>query len=465
MKKNFSNILNILNETQFDKVMIIGDIILDKYIYGNVRKVSSGIKIPIIEKENIYYRLGGAGNVAMNISKFSKNILLIGMHGKCSLGRKIDEICKKNNIKIFTLKSKKTLLKERIYIDNQQVVRVDDYDNTEIKYDKIEEQIYNFKPKIVIIVDYGYGVVSQKLINIINEYNKQKKIEVFFSSRNIDKFKLNEMYIMVVNNNEFKDSLNNKKNKKFITNGKEGIRYINNETVINRKSYIKYNNPINVSGAGDSVLAILALFYSKVKNIKYLMDIANIAGSIAVSNKLTYGVNKYEIISEFYKQKIKNNNYNKILGLKDSLTLIENWKKNNKIIVFTNGCYDILHAGHLKLFNHSKKYGNKLVVGINSDDSIKKIKGSKRPINKLSERILALSFIKQIDLIIIFNEETATEVIKKIKPDIYIKGSEYKNIEIEEIKYVKKIKYIPMIKDISTSNIINKIIRITDDEK
>jgi len=169
-------------------------------------------------------------------------------------------------------------------------------------------------------------------------------------------------------------------------------------------------------------------------------------------------IDRNVLIEAIYKSLINDNNENKIVTGQLAKIVCSAWKNRGEKIVFTNGCFDLLHLGHIKSFQYSKRFGDKLVVAGNSDTIIKMLKGKDRPINKLEERLSNLAYLEMIDMVIPFNENTAVQIIKKILPDVYIKGEEYRDRSLPEAQYVPQVEYVPMVMGASTTTLIEKIL-------
>lgn len=461
MINDINSLIDILNRIRDKRVLVIGDILLDEYIYGNVNHISTGIKIPIIEKESKENRLGGAANVAANIAGLSHNTALLGRYANDEAGREIKKLCNEYGIKLFEYSAEITTVKQRIYVDDQQIFRLDSNSDTDSVSLDIQDVLYEFNADVIVLADYLYGVITQDVIEQVTDYCEKNNAYLFISSRNLNRFIISEASIIVANQKEWNTYKNISKNRKeFITLGENGIRYISGSKVTERKTEKKY--PINVSGAGDTVLAIIAALYDEVKNIDTLLMIANLAGEIAVTEKLTYVLSYYDIVDTLYSWWTKQDSINKILGTSFAKTVITVWKNKGQKIVFTNGCYDLLHLGHVMSFQYAKKYGDKLIVAVNSDESIKKLKGNDRPINNLKNRTSMLAYLDMIDMIIPFYEDTAIELIKMIEPDVYIKGAEYNQKKLPEAEYVKNIEFVPMIEGTSTTQLIHKIAKTAE---
>lgn len=476
----FEKAIDILELGRDVKALVIGDIILDKYTYGSIECTSTGVSIPTIEIKQKKNCLGGAGNVAANLKEFVKEISIIGRIGIDSDAKEIQSLLEKYeiNTESIIISEKDTMSKERVYVAEQQLYRLDNCKKENIGLNEFQQYFDDILLEfdIIVIADYDYGVCNEEVCKyIINCANKNNITTIVTSRSNIWTQYIGASYF-VVNRNELlnigaslgidctKDITNigNKAVKKLlgkgilITKGEEGLVYIEKESIV--KNSIDYVYPVNVSGAGDTVLAVFASSCLYEKNMEVFGTVLNIAGRIAVSSEITFVLTKDNLISECYLYNRKDDFYNKILHRECSGALIESWKKQGDSIVFTNGCFDILHPGHIKCLQEAKKCGDRLIVGINSDSSIKRIKGENRPINSESERIITLASLEMVDCLIIFDEDTAINLIKEIGPNVYVKGEEYRNKELPEAEYVEKVVYVEIIENLSTTNVIKKIV-------
>ena len=311
------------------------------------------------------------------------------------------------------------------------------------------ELLDNEKPDVIVLSDYLYGVINQDVIDDTAKYCEKNNVKLFITSRRINQYQLDAISIVVLNEQEWKESNNILASKElFVTLGNQGIQYINASKNFVCKAQEK--NAINVSGAGDTVLAIFAILYKELDDIKTLLQIANSAGGLAVTHKLTYVLSRIDLILALYNLCIEENIKNKILKKELACNIINTWKANGETIVFTDGCFDGIHLGHLELLKVSRHYGSKLIVGVRSDTFCKKDENN-RPIQSLEQRLSTLAYIDMVDMLISFDEDTLSELTCQIKPDIYTKGAESKNIDFLDCRLASKIKYIPMRKGIVTS--------------
>lgn len=464
MIKDMNEVFYTLDKVYEKKILVIGDILMDEYVYGNVKHNSTGIKIPIIEKERTEYRLGGAANVAANIAGLCKNTVLLGRYANDDAGIRVKQLCREYGIKLIDCPTERTIVKQRIYVDNQQISRLDTNSYSESVVGILGDILNNEKPEVIILSDYLYGVITQDVIDEVAKYCRTNITHLFVTSRNINQFVFDETPIVVVNQNEWNEYTDNSKIKEsFVTLGDKGISYISESETIDCGTEKKY--PINVSGAGDTVLAVIATFYGELENKEILLKIANIAGELAVEDELTYVLCHFDLVDALYSRWTEEDSINKILSTDLAKDIIDSWKGKSEHIVFTNGCYDLLHLGHIKSFQYAKKYGEKLIVAVNSDESIRRLKGDGRPINSLEERACTLAYLSMIDMVVPFEEDTAVELIKLLKPDVYIKGSEYMHKELPEAEYAKRVEYLPMIEGTSTTQLINKIVKAVENNE
>lgn len=458
------------------KILVIGDVMLDEYWFGDSDRISPEAPTPIVNVVKKEYRIGGAGNVALNLFELGTNVTLVCSIGKDLEGKILKNILKKKFIKnYFLIKKSKTIKKLRIFCQNNQMIRLDiesNKDEYKIKLDKnLKKQID--KSNLVILSDYGKGALSD-VKNII-KYAKSKRKLIIIDPKGSNFLKYSNASILTPNYKEFLTVVGEVKNKTdfkkksrnlikkikikglLITQGKDGMTLVTKDKIIHRKSFAQ--DVFDVTGAGDTVIATFSSYLSNGSSLIKSMEMANIAASIVIKKIGTATANKKEIEEILNHTDIKlNKKYYK--NEKDLFKLLQHIKSKNKKIVLTNGCFDILHPGHIHLLQEAKKLGNFLIVAINSDYSVNKLKGSGRPFNGLSSRIKMLASLACVDLVISFNEISPENIIKKISPDILVKGGDYKVNNIIGGNYVKsyngQVNVIKLKKGHSTSKILSR---------
>lgn len=468
------------------KVLCVGDLILDHYVHGNIDRISPEAPIPVLKADDKNYDiLGGCGNVARNICSANSRCHLISIVGNDNDGLKIREIIKEIKNLTFNLiidKNRCTTKKTRYVCENQQILRVDNEIESPIS-EVLETKIIKLlKNKIndydvIVLSDYNKGVLTdtliKKIIKIAQHFKKilivdpkKKDFSVYagatFITPNIKELKssVNTFNINSKNNDDnlviklSKQIINKFKFKAVITTrSSDGISVVTDVgSFFHLPSEAK--EVFDVSGAGDTVLAYLSTSISKGKSLESSVKISNIAAGLAVGKFGTSVVSIGEVDNIKQIKNIKvvtNQNLSKALKDYDS----------NKIIGFTNGCFDLLHTGHISYLKSAKQKCDILILGLNSDESIRKLKGKNRPIVEQKDRVEILSSFPFIDKIVVFDEVTPIKLIKRIKPNIIFKGKDYKKKDVvgfrESKKWQGRVILIDFIKNKSTTNLIERI--------
>lgn len=457
------------------KILILGDIFLDVFQETKVLKISPERPVPVIKPIGNMNLLGGASNVASNIKSIGGEPFLISRLSNDNISKKIISLLNEKKIKhkIYINNKYSSSVKKRIVENNHQFLRIDDekfvnlskhHENEIVKY--IKKNIKSFDS--LIISDYSKGLITKSLLKkiIITFYKNKKKIFTDPKSNNIENYE-NSNFICP-NHNEFNKFLqfekctNNKKSiielfKKskseayIITKGSEGVTIIFKD---GKKIDIpqKIINVYDVTGAGDTFIAYTTYLFSKNIDLINSVKIAIYACSKIVQKKhtSTLELNEFRLIIDKF---CEENNID--LNLKIKL-----WKLAKLKIGIANGCFDVLHSGHLHLFKMAKKNCDKLIILVNSDKSVFKLKGKGRPKLKFNTRMQFLKMIKGIDLIENFNEITPLNRIKEIMPSIIFKGSDYKKEDVVGYKEIKKyggkVIIINNYKNFSSSKLIDK---------
>lgn len=458
------------NKTEELLTVVIGDVMLDKYVYGTVERVSPESCCPILKETSCKYQLGGAANVAKQLKRMGSNVVLQGIIGTDENGGLIRKILEQEGIDSSSLVCYDTVTtcKTRYINDlHQQMFRKDS--ETFISFvpkdeKKIIESIFNKTINTIVISDYNKGTVSKSLCqNIISSANRLG-INVIVDVKENDIQKYKGAYVVKGNKKEIRNlfkQLPYKKNIKdsliqlrealdtkflVMTCGEDGIMAVSENA-----TFIQYPSQkqmvFDVTGAGDIVTSYLSFLLNK-KDLSFdrILYYSNKAANIKVERfgNSTVGIDE-------------------VLGETKKLVTTDEFikQKQEKKVVFTNGCFDIIHAGHIDLLQKAKEKGDILIVGLNSDDSIKRIKGSCRPINNLEMRIKMLSSIQYVDYIIVFDDDTPIKIIEEIKPNVLVKGGDYKFRDIVGADYVSanggQVLTIPFSYNISTTCIINRI--------
>ena len=462
------------------EIICLGDIILDTYCDGLVERISPEAPIPILKVESDKKKdLGGSGNVARNITAARNKCHLISIVGNDNNAEILRQLCKRTEELTFDLvvdKTRCTTVKQRFVSGNQQILRVDSESKENIS-NRIEDKIFKrFLKKlkyvnVVIISDYKKGMLTKSLLKkIIDTCRVEKKIVIvdpkdkdfsIYSNANIITPNQKELFEATEPDLNVNDYSVEKLSKKIIkqygfdtvitTRSSDGISVVNKNTkILHLPSRAK--EVFDVSGAGDTVVSYIASGIVRKLSLTDSVKEANEAAGVAVGRFGTTRVFREEIENRINKN-------SKICKLNE---LIEQIKVNKyKRIGFTNGCFDLIHQGHIDYLKQSSEKCDFFILALNSDSSVKKIKGFSRPIVDQNERSEILAHYDFIDKIIIFNEKTPLNIIKKIKPQFLFKGDDYKISQVVGAKEIErwggKVVLIKCIKGKSTSKIIERI--------
>ena len=459
-------------------ILVFGDVMLDRYVSGSVDRVSPEAPVPVLKPIKEEIRLGGAANVALNLSSLGSRVSLIGISGKDSSSAQISNLLKENKIKNEIVKSNlPTITKLRLLSSKQQLLRVDneeeftkeDWNSAKKRFDK---SIALNSNNLLIISDYGKGTL-QDIPGLIKKAKKSKKIVLVDpKGNNFSKYKGAD--VITPNFSEFIGEVGAVKSEReitakakslikslklgalLVTRGPEGMTLFNKEKgkVVRSDFPTQAQEVFDVSGAGDTVIASVAAALSTGLDMTSAVKLANVAAGIVVGKSGTATASISEIEPHFTGEDL-------VFSLKEAKKHSVMLRKNGKKVVFTNGCFDILHAGHVHYLEQAKELGDELVVGLNSDPSVKTLKGPSRPINNLEQRAKVLSSLKCVDRIVSFADETPIKLIKEIKPDVLVKGGDYKAKDVVGHKEIKswggEVKIIPLVPGLSTTNIIKKL--------
>lgn len=460
------------------KILVIGDLMIDHYLWGECDRISPEAPVAVVDIRSENKRLGGAGNVMANLKALDCDVGVMSVVGDDDSGKEIVSMLKNMGVKIEKIakeKERKSAHKTRIMAVHQQVIRFDKESKDDILESSKDELLNSFKNIIknydaVLLSDYAKGVLRddfcKQIIKIANEnskfilidpkgsdYSKYKNATLLTpnlkEAMQALKMKIDDEPSLKLALKRLKDELNLRYS--IITLSERGIALYNNDEVKIIPAIAK--EVFDVTGAGDTVLATLGYALSNKMDIVSALSLANKAAAVVVG-KVGSATASLDEIEKYSKSSSNTNLEEKIKSLDEICQILKN---SDKKIVFTNGCFDILHAGHIKYLNKAKKLGDILIVGLNSDSSVKRLKGKTRPINSQNSRALLLSALEFVDFVVIFDEDTPLNLIEKIRPDILVKGADYVGKEVVGSNIAKEVVLVDFEDGFSTTNIINKI--------
>ena len=467
-------------QTTNPKILVIGDLMIDHYLWGSCKRISPEAPVQVINVDSETSVLGGAGNVVNNLNSLGAMTDVISVIGECDVSKKIKKLLLSINVGTDLLIKQKGRIaskKNRIIADHQQVVRYDRESKENINDESQLAIIKSFKSivdnyDVILLSDYGKGVLTydltQSLINIANKKNKK----VLVDPKGIDYSKYYGSFLLTPNKKEASEATqisikDDKSLEKALLKIKKICKLEVSVITLSEMGIAVFDDNLrihptlakevfDVTGAGDTVLASLAVAIASNKNIDEAIQFANLASGVVVGKIGSATASINEIIE--YESSLKKSSSDKHIKTQDEITmLVQELKLKGKKIIFTNGCFDILHIGHIKYLEKAKSFGDVLILGLNSDISVKNIKGENRPINSQTDRAYILASMEVVDYLVIFNEDTPYELIKSIEPDILVKGGDYEGRDIIGQDIAKELKLVKFIKGKSTSKTIEQI--------
>lgn len=477
--------MDILDRIHENDILVIGDVMVDTYYMGEVKRISPEAPVPVLKKQNERNVLGGAANVSANLVSAGQNAYMMTVIGHDRTADKMLTLLKnaKVNSSLILMEQERTTT-EKVRIlgqNNQQIMRVDIEETNNITSTQAQHLLHALERKIdkfgvIVLSDYLKGVLSyeftQGVIELGKKYNKKVIIDV--KDPKIEKYK--GAYLLKPNLLEVRNLTNMpaKTDSEIIeasiqlcnmcycqyvltTCGERGMVLVNRYGEY-QKIECYSREVYDVTGAGDTVIAYLAMGIANNLEIGEAVKIANVAAGVKVSKVGTSAVSLEEV-KQYRKEEIKRTLGSKIIE-GEEIREIRKIYKDQKI-VFTNGCFDILHAGHIRYLHRASELGDILIVGINTDQSVSRLKGPERPINTLDDRMEVLEALEFVDYVIAFDEDTPLELIKKIKPDVLVKGADYAPEDVVGREFVEarggRLELIQYVAGKSTTNIISKI--------
>lgn len=469
-------------ENKSPKILVIGDLIVDRYLWGFSERISPEAPVQVIDVQKETLLLGGAGNVIHNLKTLGAKVDVLSVIGNCNTSIKITELLQSIGVQtdlLITQKNRITPQKSRIIVSRQQVVRYDQECTDEIDL-KSQKQILSFFNKIIenydaiLLSDYGKGVLTYNLTQSLIKASNESGKKIIIDPKGSDFSKYSGAYLLTPNKLEaskatkilIEDDLTLKKaikklkekfnlNISLITLSDQGIASYDNELCIYPTAA---KEVFDVTGAGDTVLAILGYSLACDLKINEAIQLANLAAGIVVG-KIGSATTTINEIKEYQSSQYQSKIGEHIKTRAEIIAVSKELKDKGKKIVFTNGCFDILHAGHVKYLEEAKKFGDILILGLNSDRSVQSIKGDKRPIHNQADRAYMLAALEVIDYVVIFDEDTPYDLIKSIKPSILVKGGDYKGQKVVGEDVVDELKLVNFIEEKSTSETIRRILQ------
>jgi len=474
------------------RVLVVGDIMLDRYIWGKVRRISPEAPVPVVKMHRTTETLGGAGNVAGNLAGLGCTVSVVGICGTDQTAVPLKRLLEKKNIthRLVEDPSRPTITKTRIMAHKQQVLRLDEED-AQVLVPEIIQQVKTYiaeemgRCQVVILSDYGKGLFASKtLTQEIIGFAHNQGVPVLVDPKGTQWQRYHGATCITPNTNELEAVVGSALEEDesllissaceirsryevdwlLVTRGAKGMCLIggNGESLL---IPAQAREVYDVSGAGDTVIASLAAALASGQPFDKAAEMANLAAGIVVGKLGTQPI----LISEFStalrlsdQQRYFPYSAAKMSALDAALVKVQEWKDSGDTIVFTNGCFDLLHPGHISLLYQARALGRRLIIGLNTDASIQRLKGSGRPILSENDRAAMLSALECVDLVVHFDDDTPLNLIGAIQPHILVKGSDYKPEEVVGKEVVESyggcVRLVDLVEGYSTTQLTRKVL-------
>lgn len=460
------------------QVLVIGDVMLDRYWHGGTSRISPEAPVPVVKVNQVEDRPGGAGNVALNIAALGAGASIVGIVGDDEAGKALKTRLNAAGVHtdFQTVHNKPTITKLRVISRHQQLLRMDFEETFSVEdssdfVEKAEEMIPLMGA--VILSDYAKGSLQdvQSLIAIANKH----KVPVLVDPKGSDFARYRKATLMTPNLHEFETVVGHCASEQelvekglallkqlelsalLVTRGEHGMTLLR-EGMAELHLPARAREVFDVTGAGDTVISVLAASLAAGEELPQSVALANLAAGIVVAKLGTATISAPELRRAV---KMEQGSERGVLTEEQLLMTIEEARAHGEKIVFTNGCFDIIHAGHVGYLEDTRSLGDRLIVAINSDESVSRLKGPGRPINPVDRRMAVLAGLEAVDWVIFYSDDTPERLLELIKPDVLVKGGDYSEDQVVGHEIVKAyggdVKVLSFFENVSTTAIVKKI--------
>lgn len=442
-------------DTTFDQIppshtLVLGDIMLDRHIHGQITRISPEAPVPVFRHKYATHTLGGAGNVAANIVSLGGNATLLSVSGADDQRPLLTHICEDYGVEpsgIVPSSCRKTTTKTRFVVGGQQVIRYDEEDDSPLADEEHAVLATLIKKHAsqagcIVLSDYGKGIfhgpLGQSLIRSCTALGKP----VIVDPKGNDFSRYSGATGITPNLKELSAAVGRKLHDDdevvdacrelidrfgfdfvLATRSEKGMSLVERDTATHLTA--RAREVFDVSGAGDTVVATLAVGLASGSSLQAAARMSNVAGGLAVQRRGTARISREELRSEMARQHIPGTVMPSFSSLSQALQTRSQWKAEGLKVGFTNGCFDILHAGHASMLERAREHCDRLVVGLNSDGSVSRLKGPSRPVNTVHDRAMLLASLRSVDAVVVFDDDTPLALIETLQPDVLFKGADY----------------------------------------
>lgn len=493
---NRSQVLDSIHTGFFGKkILVVGDLMLDRYLWGEVSRISPEAPVPVVRLTKETENGGGAANVALNLASLGLHTTLVGWVGTDNEGDRLRTLLKGAGVHthgIQTVSGRPTITKTRIIGGHQQMLRLDleetrpmeGYTLTAALREALRQLIQAPRPDAVLLSDYGKGMLTEEICQSLIQAARAAQIPILVDPKGMDYRLYRGATAITPNRRELTEAVAAQERQMIraddlngllaagerlraalfvqflaVTLSEQGIALLEADQTARRIPAMA-REVYDVSGAGDTVISTLAAGLAAGLEPMDALHLANLAAGVVVAKVGTTPITQQELLAALSNEEQWAQS-DKIGTQEEALARITQWRQHGDQIVFTNGCFDLLHAGHVTYLEQARQLGKRLVVGLNTDRSVRLLKGPSRPIIHEADRARVLAAMASVDLVILFDEETPIKLIRTLKPDILAKGADYSENQVvgsEEVKqWGGRVALVPLVEGRSSSRIMAHI--------
>ncbi|MCB1828124.1 MAG: bifunctional D-glycero-beta-D-manno-heptose-7-phosphate kinase/D-glycero-beta-D-manno-heptose 1-phosphate adenylyltransferase HldE [Coxiellaceae bacterium] len=466
------------------KLLVYGDVMLDRYWYGNTSRISPEAPVPVVLVDDTEARPGGAANVALNTVALGVKTTLFGLTGEDAEADLLRKALDEKNIQCHfqTISGYPTIAKLRVLGRNQQLIRMD-FEKGFFGVDDVEliqrYEAHLDSADIVVLSDYAKGALQH--VDHLIALARKKGLPVLVDPKSNDFSKYAGATLITPNRKEFEAVVgqchSNAEIKEkavallkeldiealLVTLGKDGMLLVQQH---NEPLYLptRAQEVFDVTGAGDTVIAVLGAAIASGQSLEQAAQLANMAAGVVVGKLGAATVSVPELRRALQRECRSDLG---VLTEEELLLAVSDARAHGETVVMTNGCFDILHAGHVQYLDSAKKLGDRLIVAINDDDSVRRLKGSARPFNSLKNRMDVMSALRVVDWVVSFSEDTPARLIEAVLPDVLVKGGDYRPEDIAGGEAVKanggEVAVLDLVPGVSTTGLAEKIKTVSEE--
>lgn len=467
------------------RILVVGDLMLDRYLWGDVERISPEAPVPVLRYQREATRAGGAGNVALNVAGLGLDVSIAGFAGTDEAHEQLIDILSQAGVDtagVITLNDRPTITKSRIIAGHQHVLRVDTEDLKPIDSDCIAQLLEQNEQQLsgdldgIILSDYRKGVLDKEVCQSIIKLARKKGIPVFVDPKGADYSRYAGANVLTPNLAELQlvTGVDSRDIDALIEAGREMVRNLGIDFMVLTRGAdgmtliaadatehcaAVAREVFDVTSAGDTVIASLMAAEVADLNWREMLHLANLAAGIVVGKVGTISIDQASLLQSIHA--LSHGLMDSVYSLEEMQGLVSGWRSRGEQVVFTNGCFDILHAGHVTYLQKAAQEGNRLIVALNTDRSVRELKGDPRPIASEDDRACVVAALAAVDAVIFFDESTPLHVIETLRPDVLVKGGDYSKQQVVGAPEVEswggRVVLLPLVEGRSTSNLIKKI--------